>query len=143
MRILLVGISLVTAFLTALFVHPWRSGRTSYAPPPRSILICGAQDYTCDTYVISYHPATHAYQDLLGEGVIDYERKTISIVWSNDRLKNVETIEREVFRAALRERGIPDTDKWAVHDWLSCSVGVFASLFHDNPEFVDYIAAGY
>ena len=143
MRILLVCLSLVSAFLTALYVQPWRSGSKSYAPPPRSIVICGARDYACNTYVISYHPATHAYRDLQGKGVIDYERKTISIVWSNDGFKNVETVEREVFRVALRERGIPDTEKRDVHDWLSCSEGIFASLFHDNPEFVHYITAGY
>lgn len=142
-RILLVGISLISAFLTALVMQPRRSRGDSYAPPPRSIVICGAQDYDCITYIVSYHSATHAYEDLQGEGVIDHERKTISIVWSNDRFKNVETIEREVFRAALWERGIRDTNKREVNDWIYLSQEIFASLFYDNPEFVRYLAAGY
>ena len=78
-----------------------------------------------------------------GECVIDYERKTIAIVWGNDRFKNVEAVEREVFQAALWERGIRDTDKRDVHDWLHVSDSIIASLFHDNPEFVNYITGGY
>ena len=116
---------------------------SSYAPPPRSVLICGAHDYACSTYVISYHPATHAHRDLQGEGVTDYERKTISIVWNPDRFKNVEALEREVFHADLWERGIRDTDKRDVHDWLDVSDRIIASLFHDNPEFVNYVTTGY
>ncbi|HKW62199.1 MAG TPA: hypothetical protein VJN89_06610 [Candidatus Acidoferrum sp.] len=75
--------------------------------------------------------------------MIDYERKTISIIWSADRFKNVETLEREVFRAALWERGIRDTDNWNVRDWLDVSDRIIASLFHDNPEFANYITTGY
>lgn len=106
-------------------------------------MICGAHDYACNTYVIRYHPAVHVDRDLQCEGVIDYQRKTIVIVWSTDRFKNVETVERAVFQAALWERGIRDTDKWDVHDWLHLSDSIIASLFHDNPEFVNYITAGY
>ncbi|HKW32325.1 MAG TPA: hypothetical protein VJN92_04945 [Candidatus Acidoferrum sp.] len=73
----------------------------------------------------------------------DYGRKTISIAWSTDRFKNVETLEREVLHAALWERGIRDTDKRDVHDWLDVSDRIIASLFHDNPEFVNYVTAGY
>ena len=142
-RTLLVCISLAGAFLAGLFVQPRRLRCSSCAPPPRSIMICGANDYACSTYVISYHPAMHADRDLQGEGVIDYERKTIRIVWSTDRFKNVEAVEREVFHAALRERGIHDTDKWDVHDWLHFSDRVIALLLHDNPELVNYITSGY
>jgi len=142
-RILLVSTSLTSAFLAALLMQPPQSRSASYAPPPRSIVICGAQDYACVTYLISYQTATHAHRRLPGEGVIDYERKTISIVWSNDRFKAVEALERQVFYAALWERGIRDTDKWEVDDWIYFSEGVFALLFRDNPEFVRYLTAGY
>lgn len=142
-RILLFGISLVGAFLAALLMHPGQARSHSYAPPPRSIVICGAQDDACATYVISYHPATHAFRDFQGDGVIDYDRKTISIVWRKDRFKNVEALEHEVFQAALWERGIRDTDKWALHDWIYFSEGAFALLCHDNPEFVQYLSSGY
>src|SRR5690349_18205970 len=130
-------------FLAALLMQTRQSRSSSYAPPPRSIVICGAQDYACVTYVISYHPATHAFRDYQGEGVIDFERKTISIVWRNDRFKNVETLGHHVFQAALWERGIRDNDKLAVHDWIYFSEGTFALLFHDNPEFAKYLTAGY
>ena len=142
-RILLVSTSLTSAFLAALFIQPRQARSASYALPPRSIVICGVQDYACVTYLISYQPATHAYRHSQGKGVIDYERKTISIVWSNDRFKNVEALEREVFHAALWERGIRDTDKWEVDDWIYFSEGLFAVLFRDNPEFVRYLTAGY
>lgn len=142
-RMLLFCISLMGTFLVLLIMQARQSRSYSYAPPPRSIVICGAQDYACVTYVISYHPATHAFRDFQGEGVIDYERKTISIVWREDRLKNVEALEHEVFLAALWERGIRDTDKWAIHDWIYFSEGTFALLFHDNPEFANYLTAGY
>lgn len=142
-RILLVSTSLASAFLAALFMQPRQARSASYPLPPRSIVICGAQDYACVTYLISYRPATHAYRHSQGQGVIDFERKTISIVWSNDRFKNVEALEREVFHAALWERGIRDTDKWEVDDWIYFSEGTFAFLFRDNPEFVRYLTAGY
>ena len=142
-RILLVCTSLTSAFLAALCMQARPSSSASYAPPPRSILICGAQDYACVTYVISYQPATHAHRGLQGKGVIDYERKTISIVWSTDRFKNVEALEREVFHAALWERGVRDTDKREVDDWIHFSEGTFALLFRENPEFVRYLTAGY
>jgi hypothetical protein len=94
-------------------------------------------------YAVSYHPSTHAYGDFEGEGVTDYERKTISLAWSSDRFKNVQALEHEVFHAALWERGFRDTDKWEVHDWIYFSDGAFPLLFHDNPEFVKYVTAGY
>ena len=142
-RILLVCTSLTSAFLAALSVQPRPSRSASYVSPPRSIVICGAQDYACVTYLITYQPATHAHRGSQGKGVIDYERKTISIVWSTDRFKNVEALEREVFHAALWERGIRDTDKREVDDWIYFSEGTFALLFRENPEFVRYLTAGY
>ena len=142
-RILLACVSLSGAFLAALIMQPQQSRSSSYAPPPRSIVICGAQDYACVTYVISYHRARHASGDSHGKGVIDFERKTISIVWSEDRFKDVKALERAVFHAALWERGIRDTDQREIDDWVYFSDGVFASLFHDNPEFVRYLTAGY
>lgn len=142
-RILLFCISLMGTFLAALLMQARKSGSYSYAPPPRSVVICGAQDYACITYVISYHSATHAFPDSPGEGVIDYQRKTISIVWRNDRFRNVQALEHEVFQAALWERGIRDNDKLPVHDWINFSEGAFALLFHDNPEFARFLTAGY
>ena len=65
------------------------------------------------------------------------------MVWSKDRFKNVEALEREVFQAALWERGIRDTDKLEIHDWISFSDEIFPWLFHDNPEFVSYLTSGY
>ena len=134
MRILLVS---------ALLLMPRRSATSSYAQPPRSIVICGIQDHPCVTYAVSYHPATHAYGDSQGEGVTDYEQKTISIAWSNDRFKNFAALEHEVFHAVLWERGFRCDAKWEVHDWIYFSEGAFPLLFHDNPEFVAYLTAGY
>jgi hypothetical protein len=106
-------------------------------------VICGIEDHPCVTYVVTYHPPTHEYGDSKGEGVTDYERKTISIASSNDRFKNVEALEHEVFHAALWERGFRGNDKWEIHDWIYFSEGAFPLLFHDNPEFVKYLTTGY
>jgi hypothetical protein len=106
-------------------------------------VICGIEDHPCVTYAVSYHPATNAYGDSQGEGVTDYEHKTISLAWSNDRFKNVKALQHEVFHAALRERGFRDTEKWEIHDWVYFSEGAFPLLFHDNPDFVKYLTAGY
>lgn len=115
----------------------------TYAPPPRSILICGIKDHPCVTYSVAYHEATKSFGDSLGEGVTDYQRKTISLAWSNDRFENVSALEHEVFHAVLWERGFRDTDKWDIHAWIYFSESSFPLLFHDNPEFVNYITAGY
>jgi len=115
----------------------------TYTPPPRSILICGIKDRPCVTYSVLYHGATTAFGDSHGEGVTDYERKTISLAWSNDRFENVRALEHEAFHAALWERGFRDTDKWDIHAWIYFSESSFPLLFHDNPEFVNYITAGY
>ena len=143
MRILFICIAFVAFLLSVFFVYPGRSRSASYARPPQSIVICGIQDHPCVTYAVSYHPATHAYGDSAGEAVTDYERKTISIAWKNDRFKNVEALEHEVFHAALWERGFRDTDKWAIHDWIYFSEGTFPLLFRDNPEFVEYLTSEY
>jgi hypothetical protein len=141
-RAVLVGICAgFCLLLVSLYAR--RSIGTSYAPPPRSIVICGIEDRPCVTYSVSYHQATHAYGDTPGEGVTDYQNKSISIAWSVDRFKNVEALEHEVFHAVLWERGFRDTDRWQIHDWIYFSEGAFPLLFHDNPEFVKYLAAGY
>lgn len=143
MRAPLVCMCCAVAFLAAPLLQTRQSVSRSYAPPPRSISICGIKDRPCATYVVSYHEATQAYGDSPGEGMTDYERKTISIARSEDRFKNVEALEHEVFHAALWERGFQDTEKWDVHDWIYFSEGAFPLLFHDNPEFVTYLTAGY
>lgn len=143
MRTIFACMFLILLLASAAFLNPPRTKSSPYASSPRSILICGIQDRPCVTYAVSYHPATHEYGDSQGEGATDYERKTISIALSNDRFKNVVALEHEVFHAALWERGFRDTDKWEVHDWIYFSEGAFPLLFHDNPEFVKYITAGY
>jgi hypothetical protein len=115
----------------------------TYAPPPRSILICGIQDRPCVTYSVLYHEPAKTFGDSHGEGVTDYQGKTISLAWSNDRFENVRALEHEVFHAALWERGFRDTDTWDIHAWIYFSESSFPLLFHDNPEFVNYITAGY
>lgn len=140
------GFASIAAVLLVLGFYP--SGRSAsspatYALPPRSILICGIQDRPCVTYTVSYHEHTAAWGDSQGEGITDYERKTISLARSNDRFENVRALEHEVFHAALWERGFRDTDTWDVHAWIYFSEGAFPLLFHDNPEFVKYVTAGY
>ena len=143
MRILVACIFSALVLVSALFLNPPRATTSSYAQPPRSILICGIEDHLCVSYAVSYHPPTHAYGDSQGEGVTDYERKTISIALSNDRFKTVKALEHEVFHAVLWERGFHDHDKWEIHDWIYFSEGAFPLLFHDNPEFVRYLTSGY
>jgi hypothetical protein len=143
MRTILACLSFVVVLLLALILYPRRSTTSTYALPPRTIVLCGIQDRPCVTYAVSYHPASHAYGDSQGEGVTDYERKTISIALSNDRFKNVEALEHEVLHAALWERGFRDTDKWEIHDWIYFSEGAFPLLLHDNPDLVKYLTAGY
>lgn len=142
MGTILLCISVVVCLLAA-FVYARRSAGTSYAPPPRLILICGIEDRPCVTYSVSYHQPTQAYGDKPGEGFTDYRKKSISIAWSDDRFKNVEALEHEVFHAVLWERGFRDADRWEIHDWIYFSEGAFPLLFHDNPAFVKYLAAGY
>src|SRR6516225_11704510 len=46
-----------------------QAGDRMYAPPPKSIMICGIRDYPCVTYAVSLHPPTETYGDGPGEGV--------------------------------------------------------------------------
>jgi hypothetical protein len=94
--------------------------------------------------VISYHEPSKAYGDSQGEGVTDYERKTISIARSRDRFRNVQALQHEVFHAFLWERGFPDdSEKWDLHAWIYFSEGAFPLLLHDNPSFAEYVAEGF
>jgi hypothetical protein len=112
--------------------------------PPQSILICGLRDHPCVTYTISYHEPTTAYGDSQGEGVTNYEQKTISIARSHDRFTNIQALQYEVSHAALWERGFHDDgDRWDLHAWIYFSEGVFPILFHDNPDLVNYMTDGY
>ena len=143
MRTLVLCIAFVVFLVLVFFVYRGRSTSTFYAPAPQSIVICGIRDHPCVTYSVSYHPPTHAFGDSQGDGVTDYEQKTISIALSSDRFRNVEALEHEVLHAALWERGFRDGDKWEVHDWIYFSEGAFPLLFRDNPELVRYLTAGY
>lgn len=140
------GFALMAAVLLVLgsyhYGRPASPPRT-YAPPPHSIVICGIKDRPCVTYSVLYHEATKAFGDSQGEGVTDYQKKTISLAWSSDRFENVRALEHEVFHAVLWERGFRDTAKWDIHAWIYFSESSFPLLFHDNPEFVNYITAGY
>lgn len=111
--------------------------------PPSSILICGITDHPCVTYTVSYHKATGAHGDRGGEGVTDYEKKTISIASSHDPFENVEALEHEVYHAVLHERTISDQETWDIHTWIYLSEGPFTMVLHDNPGFVHYILGGY
>lgn len=140
------GFALMAAVLLVLgsyhYGRPASPPRT-YAQPPHSIVICGIKDRPCVTYSVLYHEATKAFGDSQGEGVTDYQKKTISLAWSNDRFENVRALEHEVFHAVLWERGFRDTAKWDIHAWIYFSESSFPLLFHDNPEFVNYITGGY
>jgi hypothetical protein len=125
----------------------WRrpaSSLKTYAPPPPSIVVCGLKDRPCVTYVITFHEPTLAYGNSQGEGVTDYERKTISIARSGDRFRNVQALQHEVLHAVLWERGfLGDSEKWDLHAWIYFSEGAFPLFFHDNPNFVRYMMEGY
>ena len=116
----------------------------TYVPPPASILICGLKDHPCVAYTISYYEPTTAYGESQGEGVTNYERKTICIARSRDRFRNIQALQHEVFHAVLWERGFrDDSDKWDLHAWVYFSEGAFPILFHDNPDLVKYMMEGY
>jgi hypothetical protein len=139
-------VSIVVALCGGVLLGPWRSAVSSktYAPPPPSIIICGLADRPCVTYLIVFHEPTAAYGDSEGEGVTDYERKTISIALSRNRFRNVQALQHEVLHAALWERGFHDDDeKWDLHAWIYFSEGVFPLLLHDNPNLVKYLTEGY
>jgi len=134
--------SIAVALLGGVLLGSWRPVglAKTYAPPPTSILICGLTDRPCATYVISFHEPTSAYGDSQGEGVTDYERKTISIARSHDRFRNIQALQHEVFHAVLWERNFhDDSEKWDLHVWIYLSEGVFPLFLHDNPDFVKYV----
>lgn len=143
--------TLIVLLLGQLFLMSWRSKNPpkpmpsikSYAQAPSSVLICGIEDHPCITYTITFHQPTNAYGDKEGEGVTDFETKTISIAQSNDRFDNVSAIQHEVFHAVLWERGFRYSEKWDIHAWIYFSDSAFPMLFHDNPELVHYIMSGY
>lgn len=139
-------LSIAVAFLGGVLLGSWRpaSSTKTYAPPPNSILICGLRDRPCVKYVVNFHDPTTAYGDSEGEGVTDYERKTISIARSHDRFRNIQALQHEVFHAVLWERDFhDDTENWDLHAWIYFTGGVFPLLFHDNPEFVKYVMEEY
>ena len=107
-----------------------------YAPPPKSIMICGIRDYPCVTYAVSLHPPTETYGDGPGEGVTEYAAKTIAIASSSDHFKNVQALEHEVYHAALWERDFKEMETWDLHAWICFSEGPFTMVLHDNPEFL-------
>ena len=96
------------------------------------------------TYAISFHEPTTAYRDSQGEGVTDYERKTISIARSHDRFRSIQALQHEVFHAVLWEQGFQDdSEKSDLHAWIYFSEEVFPLLLHDNPDFVKYVMEEY
>jgi hypothetical protein len=145
----LYSISLAVALLGGVLLGSWRpaspeNSEKTYASPPASITICGLKDRPCVTYAISYHEPSATYGDSEGEGVTDYERKTISIARSADRFRNVQALQHEVLHAALWERGFVDEkEKWDLHAWIYFSESVSPLLFHDNPSLAKYMMEGY
>jgi poly(3-hydroxybutyrate) depolymerase len=139
----------VALFLLAFTAGAFVASRTRKLPavtdasPPASIVICGIKDHPCVTYRVSFHQSTSSYGDGAGEGFTDYQAKTISIASSNDRFKNVQALEHEVYHAALWERGFKDTENWDLHAWIYFSEGPFSLVLHDNPDFVRYIMNAY
>jgi hypothetical protein len=115
----------------------------SAAQPPKSIVICGIEDHPCVHYAISYHAPTGKFGDKAGEGVTDYQAKTISIASSRDSFVNVSTLMHEIYHAALWERGFTEEQSWKLHDWIYFSEGPVSMILHDNPELMRYIANGY
>ena len=135
-------ISVAVALLGGILLGSWRpsSAAKTQALPPTSILICGLKDRPCVRYLISFHEPTLAYGDSQGEGVTDYEQKTISIARSRDRYRNIQALQHEVLHAALWERDFhDDSEKWDLHAWIYFTEGVFPLLLHDNPDFVKYV----
>jgi hypothetical protein len=95
-------------------------------------------------YVISFHEPTSAYGDSQGEGVTNYERKTISIARNLDRFRNIQALQHEVFHAVLWERGFDDdSEQWDLHAWIYFSEGAFPLFLQDNPDFVKYVVENY
>ena len=117
--------------------------QVSRAEPPKSILICGIKDHPCIAYSVSFHPPTSNYAVGPGEGLTDYDAKTITIGYSKDPFQNVQALTHEVYHAALHERGFKDTEKWQLHAWIYFSEGSFSMVLHDNPDLLHYIENAY
>lgn len=115
----------------------------SIVQPPKSIAICGIADHPCVHYAVSYHEPTGTPGDGSGDGLTDYETKTISIASSRDPFVNVSTLVHEVYHATLRERGFTDKKNLKLHEWIYFSEGAISIVLHDNPELMRYIANGY
>ena len=115
----------------------------SIAPPPKSILVCGIADHPCVHYVISYHEPSGKFGDQPGDGITDYDAKTISIASSKDSFVNVSTLMHEVYHATLWERGFTDKKALKMHEWIYFSEGPISMVLHDNPDLMRYIANGY
>lgn len=115
----------------------------SIAQPPKSIVICGIADHPCVHYAVSYHEPTGKFGDRAGDGLTDYEAKTISIASSRDSFVNVSTLVHEVYHATLWERGFTDKKRWRLHEWIYFSEGPISMVLHDNPELMRYIANAY
>jgi hypothetical protein len=111
--------------------------------PPTSIVVCGIADHPCVRYAVSYHQPTGKFGDRAGDGVTDYEAKTISIASSRDSFVNVSTLVHEVYHATLWERGFTDKKPLKMHEWIYFSEGAIAMVLHDNPDLTRYIATGY
>jgi hypothetical protein len=137
--------SIAVALFGGVLLGSWRpaASANTYAPPT-SIRICGLKDRPCARYLISFHEPTSAYGDSGGEGVTDYQLKTISIARSQDRFRNVQALQHEIFHAALWERDFhDDSEKWDLHAWIYFTESVFPLLLHDNPELVKYLTEDY
>ena len=115
----------------------------SIAQPPKSIVVCGLADHPCIRYAVSYHEPTGKLGDRPGDGVTDYDAKTISVASSKDSFVNVSTLVHEVYHATLWERGFTDKKPLKMHEWIYFSEGAISMVLHDNPELTRYIANGY
>jgi len=113
------------------------------AEPPKAILICGIKDHPCVAYSVSFHPPTSNYAEGPGEGLTNYDARTIAIGYSDDPFQNVQALTHEVYHAALHERGFKDTERWQLHAWIYFSEGSFSMVLHDNPDLLHYIENGY
>lgn len=142
-KFLTLAVLIVTLGGVTLWQQKKAAQSTAYPSPPKSIRICGIVDHPCITYAISYHQPTFSYGDQPGEGVTNYDSKTISIASSRDRFQNVAALEHEVYHAVLWERGFRDSDNWDIHAWIYFSDRAFTIVLHDNPEFVKFITSGY
>lgn len=143
--LLLLAISFTSGVVVSKLQRP--ESRThkpeSIAQPPTSIAICGIADHPCVHYAVSYHEPTGKSGDWAGDGLTNYEAKTISIASSRDSFVNVSTLVHEIYHATLWERGFTDKKSLKLHEWIYFSEGAISIVLHDNPELMRYIANGY